>query len=72
MINVNPVERHQLSEQYQVLFVKTLRIEQQAQRRGLNPSQSDSHDPQLCRELESVTLKLSRLSGDSLAKVTRP
>jgi hypothetical protein len=71
MIDATAAERHLLCEQYQALYEQTLHIEERARIKDLKPSQLDPHYSQLCHELETVTLKLSRLKDEPLRKPAR-
>jgi hypothetical protein len=53
-------EHAALEQRYQQLFEQTARIENDAIRRGRKPFQIDPRYPNLCRELEAVTLQLAR------------
>ena len=64
--------RYALGEQYQSLYERTVRIEQDARRKHLGPSQVDPHYFQLCHELEAVTLKIARLGPKPLAEQAQP
>jgi hypothetical protein len=58
---MDPHERTALERQYQKLFEMTNRTENAARDAGCNPIELDPAYPTLCRELEAVTLKLSRV-----------
>jgi hypothetical protein len=57
---MDPHEHAALEQRYQSLYEQTLRIEHDARHKRLPPWQLAPQYPSLCRELESVTLQLSR------------